>query len=1122
MLRDPPGGLSTATWEKGSTSSVALTLDTSDAKGLEVAGAFGPGITGQFGMNIGFAWGALASAGIIAAEGESEAQLGTSSEASTERAVSTGSTVSLSASMSYTTSDDAATAGLASDLFVTPALSVRLITLLPIVFDCTAGGDEMPEVTRWEMIGGTDLYGSLQESIDLNQATQEGMDDALGMSIDADDPAVLQAFLRGEAEQASSSNAWNAATVHSVFDVVATRIPQLQKACGEEWYRLKCSDKNDEDDDDHKERCKLGDIAVRAKFAVGRKAGGATTGGDTEGFEQYFQRNCVGKVTPFVLATDACAESKQGWEDTDEACICKKGSSEEDGKDCQELFDQSRRRLRAASRAIEGWGHALRLNDALVHEFAEAVTAKQLFASPLLEEPVDEGDLGALRKSRLPGYPAALSAEFLRFESTNIEDHIGGQSGATMIPRPPLPKMPKAGLAPKGKMEMPKELKNILKPLGGRRLKAELGVPTESSVTAGAGIIAFSGGGATVTRSLAVARSAGLTLSIATESTTGHDNSLSFSVSAVGISVGGSYESSTSKGKTRSGEKAAEEESETVIEFTLGDDMIGTEPPRATRAPGLCCVVLCARGVRGAAARVPRLLARRHTCRRLFRCESDARSDIRHPDLRHPRRPFHVPARGLFQAEERLVFTVAARPSRGRGRARAHRRTRASTRQSTAWCWPARTQTGTDPREALRVDIEDGLDVMTYASQPELHPTKTVNLARGFGESNHSPCAAMQISLTNMGLFKDPFLPILYVDYPAGGDLAGLLFSLDGTGDMITEGTPQSQARAAGGRGRCQSAPTRANAAACSAAWHTNAIRRTLLRASLSQVSSCPTCIQPPSSGSTSAPSRCGATHTLTRSGETSTSPPARTTSTCERCPGLALGRTARPTRTAAPMLTPHLKRTAGTSQFAPGMMRLDTATTAAAVLLAALPLEHLPLLQRPALSIARRGSRALGPRALDQRQAHIAPRATRYVYCNIRIGVLSVCEDAMDNLSKYGRVDKEGKMGGSTLLKCNLDSPEETEDSACWEANCRATAGQLGGRVRRVRPDHSITCFSLCLSSPLPVPSQDKFEFTAKEGGLTESNFGLVEEQPIQRYVRIKCLSFDPTKDGCASDPCD
>ena len=214
-----------------------------------------------------------------------------------------------------------------------------------------------------------------------------------------------------------------------------------------------------------------------------------------------------------------------------------------------------------------------------MHEFAEAVTAKQLFASPLLQEPVDEGDLGTSRKSRLPGYPAALSAEFLRFESTNIEDHIGGQSGATMIPRPKLPKMPKAGLAPKGEMEMPKE--------------AELGVPMESSVTAGAGIIAFGGGGATVTRSLAVARSAGLTLSIATESTTGRDNSLSFSVTAVGITIGGSHESSTSKGKTRSGEKAAEEESETVIEFTLGDDMIGIEPPRATSVPGLCYVVLC-------------------------------------------------------------------------------------------------------------------------------------------------------------------------------------------------------------------------------------------------------------------------------------------------------------------------------------------------------------------------------------------------------------------------------------------------------------------------------------------------------------------------------------------------
>ena len=43
-------------------------------------------------------------------------------------------------------------AGPASDIFVTPALAIQVLTLLPIAFTCKDGGRELPEISKWRMI----------------------------------------------------------------------------------------------------------------------------------------------------------------------------------------------------------------------------------------------------------------------------------------------------------------------------------------------------------------------------------------------------------------------------------------------------------------------------------------------------------------------------------------------------------------------------------------------------------------------------------------------------------------------------------------------------------------------------------------------------------------------------------------------------------------------------------------------------------------------------------------------------------------------------------------------------------------------------------------------------------
>ena len=91
-----------------------------------------------------------------------------------------------------------------------------------------------------------------------------------------------------------------------------------------------------------------------------------------------------------------------------------------------------------------------------------------------------------------------------------------------------------------------------------------------------------------------------------------------------------------------------------------------------------------------------------------------------------------------------------------------------------------------------------------------------------------------------------------------------------------------------------------------------------------------------------------------------------------------------------------------------------------------------------------------------------------------------------------------------------------------CHASLLGQTEGNLEGAYGAHGSIMAPPVFSLSLPLRLPVNRQDVFEFTeVQEDGSTEPRFGLVEESLVSSAVRIKCLSFDPEKDGCASDPC-
>ena len=259
--------------------------------------------------------------------------------------ISRGSTISLEAEVGYATSDEPATAGMASDLFITPSLSLKLITLLPIQWaSCDNGAQTGNLVTRWQMISGGDLYETLDASVAVNTLAQDNIDAAMP-STAGGDTEELRETLRGEAEKARKDDTWNAVTEHSLFDILLSRIPQLQGLCADEWTRLACSGRATDADNTDAERCAV----------------------DTAAADSMTDDDCSGHNPFWLKDTAVCAAATPVWTPAGgtQDCICKEGSASMADSACVELISNSRKRLNAASRGVGGWASALRLHDVL-------------------------------------------------------------------------------------------------------------------------------------------------------------------------------------------------------------------------------------------------------------------------------------------------------------------------------------------------------------------------------------------------------------------------------------------------------------------------------------------------------------------------------------------------------------------------------------------------------------------------------------------------------------------------------------------------------------------------------------------------------------------------------------
>ena len=106
--------------------------------------------------------------------------------------------------------------GPASDIFVTPALAIQVLTLLPIAFECSVGGKELPEISEWRMIDADDepnpsdaeaenhLPDAEKDTIVLDLALKHSIDEST-KNVDAESNAHA---LSQEAKDAMQDTEW--------------------------------------------------------------------------------------------------------------------------------------------------------------------------------------------------------------------------------------------------------------------------------------------------------------------------------------------------------------------------------------------------------------------------------------------------------------------------------------------------------------------------------------------------------------------------------------------------------------------------------------------------------------------------------------------------------------------------------------------------------------------------------------------------------------------------------------------------------------------------------------------------------------------------------------------------
>eukprot|EP00968_Pinguiococcus_pyrenoidosus_P023762 scaffold3984_cov339-Pinguiococcus_pyrenoidosus.AAC.1 len=261
----------------------------------------------------------------------------------------TGNSVAFTSGVSYST--PTGVYGSFGDLLITPTLSIRTITVLPIGFNASAvpgecGGFARAEASRWQLLDGTagdpDCESkSTQEEKDacaLDKALEAYLTAASQSELtiaDGETDAALRDRLRDDyAREATQDTSWNALAVHSVWDVLYIRLPQLQERCQEEHSRLAC-------------------------FA------GSTASSELSTLANSFD--------DFKWCNPVISGS------ADASCV----NYEDFGSDETDTEDLSLARLEATLEGIKGWRQALLLNEQL-KDRAEPARAGELIQSPLI------------------------------------------------------------------------------------------------------------------------------------------------------------------------------------------------------------------------------------------------------------------------------------------------------------------------------------------------------------------------------------------------------------------------------------------------------------------------------------------------------------------------------------------------------------------------------------------------------------------------------------------------------------------------------------------------------------------------------------------------------------------
>jgi len=363
ILRDPPGDASFSTWHKGSTLSMGLDVSIEDENGNYQSQEMHGGASLAFGKAaaVGLGIGAFVVAGVSDEMFESEIQTGYGEEMfkSTTKRWGGGNAVHFEAGVTYSTSPEYS--GVYADLFVTPTLAIRTITNLPIEFNnpepadpAQCMGKEMGEVSTWQLLDGSSESMSDVLGSEKGYRTRDRQPDYTNTALDVGFAEHSDGLLKGwpdlskpvlkglkvEAAEAVADSNWNALAVHTVYDILHGRIPQLQARCFEEWNNLKCNWANDG----------LSDVRTHFGAAQVHEWCGVVESSNAD-------HDCT-----FVSATTETSSNLSAL------------------------------RLNACLEGINGWGKALRLNTDL-KETAVALGADELVASALFDLPMSFGSV---------------------------------------------------------------------------------------------------------------------------------------------------------------------------------------------------------------------------------------------------------------------------------------------------------------------------------------------------------------------------------------------------------------------------------------------------------------------------------------------------------------------------------------------------------------------------------------------------------------------------------------------------------------------------------------------------------------------------------------------------------